>query len=64
MHVAFTICALTIAHSHCASEILISENVYYLDVQDLTPPPGWSQPQFIGWTPIERIFVGYRQKAA
>jgi hypothetical protein len=35
----------------------------YLAVQGLTPPPGWSQPQFIGWTPIERIFVGYRQKA-
>ncbi len=35
---------------------------HYLDVQDLTPPPGWSQPQFIGWTPIERIFVGYRKK--
>ena len=35
---------------------------HYLDVQDLTPPPGWSQPQFIGWTPIERIFVGYRRR--
>ncbi len=34
----------------------------YLDVQILTPPPGWSQPQFIGWTPIERILVGYRKK--
>lgn len=34
----------------------------YLDVQNLTSAPGWSMPQFIGWTPIERIFVGYRQK--
>jgi hypothetical protein len=34
----------------------------YLDVQTLTPPPGWSQPQFSGWAPIERIFVGYRKK--
>jgi hypothetical protein len=34
----------------------------YLDVQNLTPPPDWSQPQFIGWAPIERIFVGYRNK--
>ncbi len=34
----------------------------YHTVQNLTPPPGWSQPQFIGWTPIERIFVGYRKK--
>ena len=35
---------------------------HYLDVQSLTLAPGWSQPQFIGWTPIERIFVGYRKK--
>ena len=28
----------------------------YLDVQNLSPAPGWSQPQFIGWAPIERIF--------
>ena len=34
----------------------------YLDVQHLTPPPGWTQPQFIGWTPIERIFAGYRRR--
>jgi hypothetical protein len=34
---------------------------HYLDVQDLTPAPGWTRPQFIGWTPIERIFVGYRR---
>ena len=30
MPVAFTICALTIAYNRCASEILISENVYYI----------------------------------
>jgi hypothetical protein len=36
---------------------------HYLDVQDLTPAPGWTRPQFIGWTPIERIFAGYRKKA-
>jgi hypothetical protein len=35
---------------------------HYLDVQHLTPPPGWSKPQFIGWTPIERIFAGYRRR--
>ncbi len=34
----------------------------YLDVQNLTPAPGWTKPQFIGWAPIERIFAGYRQK--
>jgi hypothetical protein len=33
-----------------------------LDVQNLMLAPGWSQPQFIGWSPIERIFVGCRQK--
>jgi hypothetical protein len=35
---------------------------HYLDVQNLTLAPGWTKPQFIGWTPIERIFVGYRKK--
>ncbi len=35
---------------------------HYLDVENLSLAPGWSQPQFIGWAPIERIFVGYRQK--
>jgi hypothetical protein len=34
---------------------------HYLAVQELTPPPGWTAPQFIGWAPIERIFVGYRK---
>jgi hypothetical protein len=34
----------------------------YLDVQHLTPPAGWTQPPFIGWSSIERIFVGYRKK--
>lgn len=32
----------------------------YLDVQNLTPAPGWSNPEYIGWTPVERIFRGYR----
>ena len=35
---------------------------HYLDVQDLTLASGWTKPRFIGWTPIERIFVGYRKK--
>jgi cell wall-associated NlpC family hydrolase len=34
----------------------------YHAAQNLTPPPGWWQPQFIGWAPIERIFVGYRKQ--
>ncbi len=35
---------------------------HYLDVQNLALAPGWTMPHFIGWAPIERIFVGYRQK--
>ncbi len=35
----------------------------YRDVQNLTPSPGWTKPQFIGWAPIERIFIGCRKKA-
>ena len=35
---------------------------HYLDVQNLPPAPGWTPPRFSGWSPIERIFVGYRKK--
>jgi hypothetical protein len=35
---------------------------HYLDVQNLALAPDWTMPQFIGWAPIERIFVGYRKK--
>ena len=35
---------------------------HYLAVQDLEPPPTWTPPRYLGWAPIERIFVGYRQK--
>jgi hypothetical protein len=34
----------------------------YLDVQNLPPTPGWTPPQFCGWAPIKRIFVGYRRR--
>ncbi|MBZ0293839.1 MAG: C40 family peptidase [Anaerolineae bacterium] len=34
----------------------------YLDVEKLTPAPGWIAPHYIGWTPVERIFQGYRKK--
>lgn len=34
----------------------------YLDVQNLSTAPGWSKPQYIGWAPVERIFLGYRRK--
>ncbi len=46
---------------HAADTVRID---HYLDVQNLTLASGWSQPQFIGWAPIERIFVGHRQKLA
>ena len=35
---------------------------HYLEVQNLTPAPGWTRLQYLGWTPIERIFAGCRQK--
>ena len=35
---------------------------HYLDVQNLTPAPGWRKPQYIGWTPVERFLAGYRKK--
>jgi len=35
---------------------------HYLEVQNLTPAPGWTKPQYLGWAPIERIFVGYRKQ--
>ena len=35
----------------------------YGDVQSLSPAPGWTKPHYLGWTPIERIFVGYRKQA-
>ena len=34
---------------------------HYLDVQNVTPTAGGTRPQYIGWTPVERVFVGYRQ---
>jgi len=44
---------------HAWNEVRVED---YLDVQSLSPAPGWTKPQFIGWAPIERIFVGYRKK--
>ncbi|MFC4307319.1 NlpC/P60 family protein [Cohnella boryungensis] len=34
----------------------------YLEVEELTPAPGWTKPQYIGWSPVERILEGYRVK--
>lgn len=35
----------------------------YLDVEKLQGAPGWTPPQYIGWAPVNRIFVGHRKKA-
>ncbi len=35
---------------------------HYLGIECLTPAPGWSAPRYIGWAPVERIFMGYRKK--
>lgn len=34
----------------------------YRDVRSLSPAPGWTKPRYLGWAPIERIFIGYRKK--
>jgi cell wall-associated NlpC family hydrolase len=33
----------------------------YLEVEKLGAAPGWSQPRYTGWAPIERVFRGYRR---
>lgn len=35
---------------------------HYLAIEKLTSAPGWSQPQFIGWVPLERILEGFKRK--
>jgi glycosyltransferase involved in cell wall biosynthesis len=34
----------------------------YRNLSDLTRPPGFASPSYIGWAPVERIFQGHRQK--
>jgi cell wall-associated NlpC family hydrolase len=36
---------------------------HYLEIEQLAAVPGWTQPHYLGWTPVERIFLGYRQKS-
>ncbi len=31
----------------------------YLEIQNLTPGPGWTKPRYTGWAPVERIFQGH-----
>jgi cell wall-associated NlpC family hydrolase len=33
----------------------------YLEVEMLGAAPGWTKPSYIGWAPIERVFLGYRK---
>jgi cell wall-associated NlpC family hydrolase len=35
----------------------------YLDVEQLQGVEGWTHPQYIGWTPVERIFEGHYKKS-
>ncbi|TDC61321.1 hypothetical protein [Streptomyces hainanensis] len=35
---------------------------HYLAVQDLTGPPGWDAPGWLGWAPAQRILQGFRPK--
>ena len=34
----------------------------YMEVEKLTPSPGWQSPKYIGWVPLERILIGYQSK--
>jgi len=34
----------------------------YLEVQTLMPAPGWTQPEYIGSVPVERILRGHRKR--
>jgi len=35
---------------------------HYLDIQNLTPgAEKWIKPKYAGWTPVERVFRGYRK---
>jgi cell wall-associated NlpC family hydrolase len=33
----------------------------YRAVEELQAAPGWTQPQYIGWTPVERILQGRKE---
>ncbi|MFJ9553583.1 hypothetical protein ACIRPH_07190 [Nocardiopsis sp. NPDC101807] len=35
---------------------------HYLEIPDLVAPPGWDAPRWLGWTPVQRIFRGFRPK--
>jgi cell wall-associated NlpC family hydrolase len=35
----------------------------YLSVEKLQGAAGWTQPSYLGWTPVARVLQGYRKKA-
>lgn len=35
---------------------------HYLAVEQLQGAPGWTSPKYIGWTSVDRILQGHRQK--
>ncbi len=35
---------------------------HYLAAPHLAPSPGWSQPRYLGWTPVATILAGHRKK--
>lgn len=35
----------------------------YIEIQNLTTHPGWTKLEYIGWVPVERIFLGYIDRA-
>ncbi len=40
---------------HAWGEVRIDD---YLGIQDLKPAEGWTQPQYIGWGPLQEIMKG------
>jgi hypothetical protein len=34
----------------------------YLEIENLKPAQGWTQPKFIGWAPVERILKGTQKR--
>lgn len=35
---------------------------HYLEIQELTPAPGWQPPQYLGWAPVDRILREHQKK--
>lgn len=35
---------------------------HYMEICHLQAAPGWSQPELIGWAPVERVLAGIQKK--